>query len=138
MTKSNSTAPRRSRKAPKKPHADFPLTPHPSGLWCKKVRGKLHYFGSWRDDPKGKRALDRWLLEKDDLLAGRVPRSRVAADAPVIKDMVSQFLMTKMLLRDNGELSPHTWNAYSDVCDELTDAFGKDRLLTEIEHGDRN
>jgi hypothetical protein len=47
-------------------------------------------------------------------------------------DLVSQLLMTRRLLRDNGELSPHTWNAYSDACDELTDAFGKDRLLTDI------
>lgn len=29
-----------------KPSKDFPLTPHPSGRWCKKVRGVLHYFVS--------------------------------------------------------------------------------------------
>ena len=134
MTNVNSTAPRRARKPskPSKPRRDFPLTPHPGGTWCKKVLGKLHHFGPWRDDQKGTRALNRWLAEKDDLLAGRVPRLRTADGAPRLADLVNQFLLTKALLRDNGELSPHTWNAYSDVCDELLEAFGQDRLLTDL------
>jgi hypothetical protein len=32
---------------PAKPYPDFPLTPHPSGRWCKKIRGQLHYFGAY-------------------------------------------------------------------------------------------
>ena len=28
-----------------KPHRDFPLTPHGSGRWCKKVKGHFYYFG---------------------------------------------------------------------------------------------
>lgn len=132
MTKSNSTAPAGARKPrkPKKPRKDFPLTPHNCGLWCKKVLGKLYYFGSWKDDPKGNRALDRWLADKDDLLAGRIPRARTGA--PTLGDLVSQFLFTKGLLRDNGELVAATWNAYADVCDELLEAFGQNRLLTDL------
>jgi hypothetical protein len=52
----------------KKPRPDFPLTPHPSGRWCKKVRAKLHYFGKL-EDPQA--ALNKWLDQRDDLLAGR-------------------------------------------------------------------
>lgn len=33
---------------PDKPHPDFPLVAHPAGYWCKKIRGKLYYFGPWR------------------------------------------------------------------------------------------
>jgi hypothetical protein len=51
-------------------HPDFPLAPHPAGRWCWKVCGKLHYFGPW-NDPQD--ALNLWLTQKDDVLAGRTP-----------------------------------------------------------------
>jgi hypothetical protein len=37
---------------PSKPYPEPPLTAHPAGYWCKKIRGKLHYFGKW-EDPDG-------------------------------------------------------------------------------------
>jgi len=54
----------------KKPRADFPLFLHKNGQWCKKVRGKLLYFGV---DPV--EAERRWDTQKVDLPAGRKPRS---------------------------------------------------------------
>jgi hypothetical protein len=60
----------RSQK-PAKPYPDFPSTPHPTGRWCKKIRGKTHYLGPWAD-PDG--ALKRYLEQKDDQYAGRTPR----------------------------------------------------------------
>jgi hypothetical protein len=38
-----------ARSKPVKPYPQFPLTAHPAGYWCKKIRGKLHYFGPWED-----------------------------------------------------------------------------------------
>jgi hypothetical protein len=32
--------------SPPKPYPEFPFTAHPNGQWCKKIREKLHYFGS--------------------------------------------------------------------------------------------
>lgn len=71
-----STQSQQSDKAParQKPRPDFPLTPHPTGRWCKNVQGKLHYFGRIEKDAKGEAALELWLDQKDDLLAGRKPR----------------------------------------------------------------
>jgi GH24 family phage-related lysozyme (muramidase) len=53
----------------------------------KKVRGKLFNFGPWE---KPKEALERWLAEKDDLLAGCIPRSRKASAAPTLRDLCNQ------------------------------------------------
>ena len=60
MSVANSTTTLR----PEKPYAEFPLFPHATGRWAKKIRGKFHYFGPSRD-PHG--ALRRYLTEKDDL-----------------------------------------------------------------------
>ena len=37
--------PRRLSVRTAKPYEGFALTRHPSGRWCKKIRGKLHDFG---------------------------------------------------------------------------------------------
>ena len=71
MAKSSKT---KAGSKPAKPRPDFPLFPHATGRWAKKVRQKLVYFGKIADDPKGEKALALWLEQKDELLAGRTPR----------------------------------------------------------------
>jgi integrase len=85
-------------------------------------------------DPQ--KSLECWVEEKDELLAGRVPRSRESRrhphDTPTLRDLVNQFLTTKKKMLESGELSIHTWNGYDAVCNELVKAFTRDRLLTDI------
>ena len=68
------TAPQSTKKAkrtkPAKPKKDYPLFPHASGQWAKKVKGRILYFGIW-DDPDA--ALTLWLHEKDYHYAGVQP-----------------------------------------------------------------
>src|SRR5215217_9045346 len=99
---SKSTGPRSARKAirPPKPYPDFPLSPHASGAWQKKIRGKVHYFGKWGRRVNGKleripgdgweEALELYKAQADDLHAGRTPR--VAADGLTVATLCNHFL----------------------------------------------
>jgi integrase len=112
---------------PAKPYPDFPLFPHATKRWAKKIRGKLHYFGPW-DDPDG--ALKSYLEQKDDLHAGRTPRPD--PEALTVKDLANRFLNQKQALVDSGELTALTWGDYKTACDEIIAAFGKGRLVADL------
>jgi integrase len=112
---------------PAKPYPQFPLTAHPAGYWCKKIRGKLYYFGPW-DDPEG--ALNKYLEQRDDLHAGRKPRENVGA--LTVKEMANDFLNAKKSLVDVGELSPRTWVEYKAMAGELVSHTGKARLVADL------
>jgi integrase len=127
MSKDNSTAPTK----PSKPSEDFPLFPHAGGVWAKKIRGKMHYFGPW-SDPEG--ALAKYLEQKDALHAGRKPRSD--QDALTVKDVTNTFLHHKQQLVDVGELSPRTWASYKIAADELVAHLGKNRLVADLDPQD--
>lgn len=119
---------------PKKPREDFPLFPHQAGYWAKKVRRKLHYFGKWADDPKGERALQLWLDQKDALLAGRTPRAK--RDGLTLEDLCDAFLTAKDNLLAADELSQWTYNEYKATCQRLGTGFGFERLVDDLEPTD--
>jgi hypothetical protein len=114
MSKPHSTTPSTAGKPPKpaKTYPDFPLTAHPAGYWCKKIRGKIHYFGPWADPDA---ALAKYPAEKDDLHAGRKPRPD--PEAVTVKDAANAILNAKQALVGAGELSPRTWDDYKLICD---------------------
>jgi integrase len=116
---------------PRKPRPDFPLFRHGNGYWAKKVHQKLHYFGKVADDPEGKAALDLWLAEKDDLLAGRKPRAKRPGDV-AIKDLVNAFLTHKQDLLNANELSQWTFQEYHKTCERLVKAFGRASPIDDL------
>jgi integrase len=116
---------------PEKPSSDFPLFAHAAGVWAKKIRGKLHYFGPW-DDPRG--ALRRYNDQKEALHAGRKPRPD--ADAATVKGVANAFLNAKDALLEVGELSPHTRANYQRAAVELVRHTGKARLVSDLDPQD--
>lgn len=112
---------------PAKPHKDFPLFAHNTRRWAKKIRGRLHYFGPWAD-PQA--ALEKWLAQKDDLLAGRTPRA--PSDGLTVRDLVNRFLTMKRHLVDTRELTPRSFADYHQACSRVIDVFGKGRLVVDL------
>ena len=104
-----------------KPRPDFPLFPHATGRWAKKVRGKLHYFGKTADDPKGEAALISWLEQKDDLLAGRTPR--VGREGLTVGELCDRFLQAKDRQLDAGEITARTRADYKSTTDRVVAQF---------------
>ena len=100
---------------------------HAAGVWAKKIRGKLHYFGPWAD-PDG--ALKKYKKQKGALHSGRTPRPDPAG--LTIKDVCNAFLRHKQALVDSSELSPRTWLKYKQVTDLLIDQLGKTRLADDL------
>ena len=139
----NPTRKQRSRKVadrPKKPYADFPLTPHASGKWMKKILGKIHYFGNWARQVNGKlertegdgwkEALELYKVQADDLHAGRTPR--VKSDALTVADLCNRFLTAKQRKLDAKEMSPRMFEEYKATTDRLVKEFGKTRLVIDL------
>lgn len=117
----------RLKSKPAKPHPDFPLFPHATGRWAKKVRGKLHYFGAWADPDA---ALNKWIDQRDDLLAGRTPR--VSGEGVTVRDLVNRFLTSKRNLLDSGEITAGTFGGYFATCENIVGQFGRTRLVDDL------
>ncbi len=113
---------------PRKPYEDFPLTWHPSGYWCKKIRGKVHYFGGRHADPE--EALDAYLEVKDDLLAGRDPAR--SSSALTVRDGVNEFLADRKHRVEAGDLTQRSFDDYYATCKRVIDAFGKSRRVESL------
>src|SRR4051812_15366010 len=141
---SQSTGPRDRGKAlakPKKPYPEFPLMPHASGAWQKKIRGKIHYFGKWARRLEGvmipvegdgwKEALDEYKKVADDLHAGRTPRPG-AGDGPTVASLCNHFLTAKLRQVEAGELSSMLFYDYKVITDFVVKQFGGPRLVDDL------
>jgi integrase len=120
-----------SKPKPAKPRPDFPLFPHATGRWAKKIRGKLVYFGKWVD-PQG--ALERYIDQRDDLYAGRTPR--VKGEGLSVRDLLNRFLTFKQKLLESGEIRRKTFADYRLTCNRIAERFGLTRLVVDLDASD--
>ena len=124
----------KSKRKPslEKPRPDFPLFPHKgTNRWAKKVRGKLHYFGKvFPDDPRGEKALQLWADQKDDLLAGRVPKAK--RDMLTVEELVNRWLDFKKRRIATGELSARCWDEYKALCVLVVETWGRNRAALDL------
>jgi integrase len=116
---------------PSKPYPDFPLFPHATKRWAKKIRGQMHYFGPWGDPDA---ALDKYFAEKDALHAGRKPRE--VSTGVTVKDLCNEFMAAKDALVKSGELTKRSWDDYKAACELCISFFGKARLVSDLDPDD--
>jgi integrase len=132
--------PREAAGHPQKPYPEFPLTPHASGAWQKKIRGKIHYFGRWARRENGKlvriegdgwkEALEEYQAVADDLHAGRTPRAKTNGLA--VAELCNRFLTAKLRKLEAGEIGQQMWADYKRITDLIVAGFGKTRLAEDL------
>ena len=92
MVKSNGKRKKRSNK--------FPLTLHSTGQYCKKIRGKLYYFGTDK-----RKALERYLKEETDLHFGRVTHLRCVNGEMTLRSLCNFYLEHQLARVNVGDLT---------------------------------
>ncbi len=121
---------KRSIVKPIKPHPDLWL--HPSGRWCKKIKGRAYYFGKTDDDPI--QVVRQYLAVRDDLLAGRTPRT--LPEGLTVRELANRFMTSKKALLLNAEIVQRTFDDYYVVCRRVVDVFGPKRLVVDLAASD--
>lgn len=118
---------------PQKPSPDFPLFPHDSGKWAKKIGGKLRYFGRW-DDPDGALQLYLQSLEpkKTPQVLGNDSRDNAKAGPMTVAVACERFLAAKRDQVATGSMAARTLADYIRTMNRLADFMGTDRPIESL------
>jgi integrase len=119
MTKS--TPPRKARSD------KFPLTIHPTGQYCKKIRGKLYYFGSDK-----KQALERYLEEAAYLHLGKGAKPKSAGDSLSLKMLCNLYLDHQESRTAVGEVKPRHVCDQTFILRSFVKFVGSKRLVSAV------
>jgi len=115
---------------PTKPYPTFPLTPHPNGQWCKKIKGKVHFFGTWADPAA---ASERYRTVAADLHAGRRPRiSSVSSAELTVKNAVNRYLEWQKSKMDVGDIGPRWFEDCRRILAAFAKAVGAYRVVSDL------
>jgi integrase len=112
---------------PSKPFEGFPLFPHATRRWAKKIRGRMVYFGPWAD---WQSALDKYNQEKEALHAGKRPRE--AAEGLTVRELCNRYWNHQRERKENGEISPRTFLDGEGASDKVIAHFSKARLVSDL------
>jgi integrase len=105
----------------------FPLTLHPTGQYCKKIRGKIYYFGTDK-----KEALRNY-LDQATFLHGQEISLQESADGNMtlkqLYDMYLKYQHTKLMANN---LSVRHYNDQKDSLNKLMDFLGENSQIKNI------
>jgi len=105
----------------------FPLTLHKTGQFCKKIRGKIYYFGTDK-----KEALSRYLRQADYLHSGRIPKAQFAEGELSIKTLCNLYLDHQESRAAIGEIKPRHLYDQTSLLRDFVRFVGSNRVLSDI------
>jgi integrase len=102
--------------------SQFPLFPHGSGQWAKKINGAMRYFGVW----------DQWQAALKSF--ERVERERLATSRPesCVRNMVDLFLDAQELRAERGTVSRRQYEDYKFTLNALAKSLGEGSDLAAL------
>lgn len=148
----NSTAQASATLArPEKPFPEFPLSPHSSGKWQKKHKGKIYYFGAWARREKGElvrvegdgweaalREYQDWEKYRKPYLGGKEPEPQPEPEPEglTLFDVYAQYLEAKSAEVDTGDIQMRTYRDYKETAKKVLEVFGGERLVDSLKPND--
>ncbi len=105
----------------------FPLTLHPTGQYCKKIRGKLHYFGIDRQQ-----ALQRYLEQAAYLHTGRKPEMGAIGKIITLKMLCNLYLDHQETRVTTGEIKPRQVHDQKFLLRRFARFIGPNRNVADI------
>ena len=113
---------------PRKTRSDkFPLTIHPTGQYCKKIRGKLYYFGSDK-----KLALERYLEEAAYLHLGQGTKPKSEGDSLSLKMLCNLYLDHQESRTAVGEVKPRHVSDQTFILRSFVKFVGSNRPVSAV------
>ena len=115
-------------KSKRKTRSDkFPLTLHKTGQFCKKVKGKLYYFGTDKQ-----KALQRYLEQAAYLHAGKAPTPRPSQDRLSIKILCNLYLDHQESRAEIGEVQSRHVSDQISLLKDFVRFVGPNRPVLDI------
>jgi len=103
------------------------LTLHPTGQYCKKINGKIHYFGTNK-----KQALERYLEQATYLHGGQDLIQTASNGNMTLKQLCDFYLRYQHSKVLADELTPRHHNDQTNSLSKLTSFLGKGRRVKGI------
>lgn len=116
-----------AKKTPKRHSNKFPLTLHPTGQYCKKVRGRLYYFGKNKRD-----ALERYLQQATLLHSGQIGRAGESYNGLQIKTLCNMYLDHQNSRVKSGEIKLGQVYDQTIALKNFVCFLGPNRVLSDV------
>jgi len=105
----------------------FPLTLHTTGQYCKKIQGKMYYFGSDK-----KQALERYLDQATYLHGGRNLIQKASSGNMTLKELCTLYLQYQQSKVKANDLSAKHHNDQISSLRKCVSFLGHDRKIKNI------